>query len=170
MIPLEVVMRRMATGSYLRRHPEISEGTRFKPPLVEFFLKDDARHDPQMTEDEIVAAAVATPEEVAQMIGDGRRVFTTIEQAWARLDVVLVDLKIEFGRPIAAESRSSGLIVADVIDNDSWRIWPGGDKNRMLDKQVYRNMSDVTEAGLADIRQRYEQVVALTNTWRDHLT
>lgn len=165
MIPLEVVMRRLATGSYLRRHPEVSEGTRFDPPLVEFFLKDDARHDPQVTEAEIVSMAVATADEVAQIVADGRRVFAVIEAAWAKQDVTLVDLKIEFGRPLSIQEQAA-LVVADVIDNDSWRIWPGGDKTRMLDKQVYRNMSDVTQEGLDDIRRRYEIVADLTETWR----
>jgi len=173
MIALEVVMRRLATGSYLRRHPDVSEGTRFDPPLVEFFLKDDARHDPQVTAEEIVEQSVATVAEVAKMLDDGRRVFAVIEAAWAQHDVTLVDLKIEFGRPIRAndqiasrDDQSAELIVADVIDNDSWRIWPGGDKTRMLDKQVYRNMSDVTEQGLEELRQRYEIVANLTDAWR----
>ncbi|GAB4112993.1 MAG: phosphoribosylaminoimidazolesuccinocarboxamide synthase [Roseiflexaceae bacterium] len=161
MIPLEVVMRRLATGSYLKRNPEVSEGTRFDPPLVEFFLKDDANHDPLVTPAQIVAQGVASMGDIELMRSLGQQVFDAIEQAWATLDVTLVDLKIEFGRTVAGD-----LIVADVIDNDSWRIWPGGDKSRMLDKQVYRNMQEVTEDGLATIRQRYALVADLTETWR----
>ena len=198
MIPLEVVMRRLATGSYLKRHPAVAEGTRFEPPLVEFFLKDDARHDPQISEEAIVAQGVASAAEVGQMIEVGREVFTTIEAAWAAQEVALVDLKIEFGRAMAGGSRgeasaqeprlvggraalvggeasaqeprlvggraadASPLLVADVIDNDSWRIWPGGDKARMLDKQVYRNAQVVDADLLGAIKQRYELVAELT--------
>jgi phosphoribosylaminoimidazole-succinocarboxamide synthase len=161
MIPLEVVMRRLASGSYLRRHPEASEGLRFEPALVEFFLKDDARHDPQVSPEQIVDQAVASEAEVQHMAATGRRVFELIERAWAAQGVTLVDLKIEFGR-----DTHGALLVADVIDNDSWRIWPGGDKTRMLDKQVYRNMAEVTEESLADLRRRYEQVADLTDAWR----
>ena len=161
MIPLEVVMRRLATGSFLKRNPGTAEGTRFDPPLVEFFLKDDARHDPQISEGEIAAQGIASAAEVEQMIGDGRRVFAALEAAWAAQDVALVDLKIEFGR-----DAGGALIVADMIDNDSWRLWPGGEKDRMLDKQVYRNMQQVDEAGLAQVRDLYETVAGLTDGWR----
>jgi phosphoribosylaminoimidazole-succinocarboxamide synthase len=158
MIPLEVVTRRLATGSYLRRNPEIAEGTRFDPPLVEFFLKDDAAHDPLISVPEIIASNHASAAEVRQMITMAQEVFVTIERAWAAQDVALADLKIEFGRTSAAD-----LLVADVIDNDSWRIWPGGDKARMLDKQVYRNATQVDDALLADIYARYERVAELTD-------
>ena len=182
MIPLEVVMRRRATGSYLKRHPETAEGVRFDPPLVEFFLKDDARHDPQVTPDEIAAHGIAGSAEVEQMTDAGRRVFETIERAWATQNVTLVDLKIEFGRPIEARDQGPGargqdldpdlrpltpIIVADMIDNDSWRIWPGGEKGRMLDKQVYRNMQQVTDEGLEQIHRLYETVAGMTDAWRN---
>jgi phosphoribosylaminoimidazole-succinocarboxamide synthase len=157
MIPLEVVMRRIATGSYLKRHPEVAEGTRFDPLPVEFFLKDDARHDPQVTEEEIVRDGIASAGEVEAMAEMGRRVFLILEKAWADLGVQLVDLKIEFGR-----DAQGALLVADVIDNDSWRLWPGGDKSRMLDKQIYRNMKEVTAEGLEELKAKYAQVAELT--------
>lgn len=182
MIPLEVVMRRLATGSYLRRHPDIAEGTRFDPPLVEFFLKDDQRHDPQITEQAIVDQQVATAQEVNAMTAMGRRVFDILEQAWNAQEVTLVDLKIEFGRLWAATTQASAsavappdigaqlpeLLVADVIDNDSWRIWPDGEKSRMLDKQVYRNAQEVNDELLEDIRHRYALVADMTCLFQDY--
>jgi phosphoribosylaminoimidazole-succinocarboxamide synthase len=185
MIPLEVVMRRRATGSYLKRHPEIAEGARFDPPLVEFFLKDDARHDPQIAPDEIASQGIATADEVEIMTTTGRRVFEAVERAWAGQEVTLVDLKIEFGRTVETKDerpatkveagselssfvlRPSSLVVADMIDNDSWRLWPGGDKGRMIDKQVYRNMREVTDEGLEQVRQLYETVASMTDRWND---
>jgi len=157
MLPIEQVMRRIATGSYLKRHPEVSEGTRFEPVLVETFLKDDARHDPQIWEEDILKLGLATSTEIEWMARQGRRVFETLERAWASVDVTLVDLKIEFGR-----DPQGHMLVADVIDNDSWRLWPGGDKNRMLDKQVYRNLGEVTPADLQVIADRYALVADLT--------
>jgi phosphoribosylaminoimidazole-succinocarboxamide synthase len=157
MLPIEQVQRRIATGSYLKRNPEVSEGTRFEPVLVETFLKDDANHDPQIWEKDIIERGLANAEEIAYMAEQGRRVFETLERAWAGVDVTLVDLKIEFGR-----NAQGNLMVADVIDNDSWRLWPGGDKTRMLDKQVYRNLKNVTEADLQQVADRYALVSDLT--------
>lgn len=161
MIPVEVVMRRLATGSYLRRNPQVAEGTRFDPPLIEYFLKDDARHDPQMRADEMVTLGFASAAEVEQIVAEGVLVFETLERAWAAQDVTLVDLKIEFGHDTAGN-----LLVADMIDNDSWRIWPAGDKTRMLDKQVYRNLAHVGDDDLAQVRQLYETVAELTDGWQ----
>jgi phosphoribosylaminoimidazole-succinocarboxamide synthase len=53
-----------------------------------------------------------------------------------------------------------------MIDNDSWRLWPGGDKARMLDKQIYRNMPNVTDEGLEGLRRKYEEVRDLTEEFR----
>lgn len=157
MIPLEVVMRRVATGSYLKRNP-VAEGTRFDPTVVEFFFKDDANHDPLVDDEWIVSNGVATAEEIEQLRAMGRQVFAALEQAWSTKDVQLVDLKIEFGRDV-----DSNLLVADVIDNDSWRIWPGGRKDAMLDKQVYRDTVNVTDEALRGVLEKYQQVAALTD-------
>lgn len=157
MLPVEQVMRRVATGSYLKRVPTAKEGDRFEPVLVELFLKDDANHDPQIWEQDIINRSLATKEEIDWMVAEGRRVFEVLERAWASADVMLVDLKIEFGR-----DANGKLMITDVIDNDSWRIWPGGDKNRMLDKQVYRNLTEVTEQDLQALGDRYALVADLT--------
>ncbi|MBA2392367.1 MAG: phosphoribosylaminoimidazolesuccinocarboxamide synthase [Ktedonobacteraceae bacterium] len=157
MLPIEHVQRRLATGSYLKRHSEVSEGTRFDPVLIETFLKDDAHHDPQISQQDILHLDLATRPEIQVMVELGQRVFDVLEYAWSTVDVTLVDLKIEFGR-----DTGGNLLVADVIDNDSWRLWPAGDKNRMLDKQVYRNLKNVTPQDLQGIADRYALVADLT--------
>lgn len=151
MIPIEWVARRLATGSYVRR-TGVPEGTRFDPIVLELFLKDDARHDPQIDEEEAVRSGLCTEEEVAAALDTTQAVFLALERAWAGQDIQLVDLKIEFGRS------ADGLVVADVIDNDSWRLWPGGRRDRMLDKQVYRDLASSTAEALADVRRRYVEV------------
>jgi amidophosphoribosyltransferase len=161
MVPLEVVIRRLATGSYLKRNA-VPEGTRFDPPLVEFFFKDDAAHDPLVTPDWIAEQGLATNAEVEVLSRTGRRVFAILEAAWARQDVQLVDLKIEFGR--AADGT---LLVADVIDNDSWRIWPGGQKTQMLDKQVYRDTAAVDADTLHHVLRNYALVADLTDAFAE---
>ena len=170
MIPIEWVARRLATGSYVRR-TGVAEGTRFDPVILELFLKDDARHDPQISPEEAVSSGLCSKDEVDQALETTERVFLALEEAWATQDIQLVDLKIEFGWT------PNGLILADVIDNDSWRLWPGGERERMLDKQVYRNLASAgrTESGepskgpqsgplrtsaeaLEDVRRRYVEV------------
>ncbi len=171
MIPLEVTIRGSAAGHYLRRHPDVSEGADLKELVVEFALKDDARHDPVVViesedcwklhdperpvapETEIdKMEPLLSPQEVASVQEIATDVFGVLREAWGGLGVKLVDLKIEFGR--TADGR---LVVADVIDNDSWRLWPGGEKRRQLDKQIYREGGD-----LDDVLRSYKLVAEMT--------
>jgi phosphoribosylaminoimidazole-succinocarboxamide synthase len=156
MIPIEWVARRIATGSYVRRMG-VPEGLRFDPLVLETFLKDDARHDPQISPEEAIGNGLCSRNEVDMALGATERVFLALESAWATQDVQLVDLKIEFGR-----TGDGKVIVADVIDNDSWRLWPGGQRERMLDKQVYRDLATRDAAALDDVRLRYAEVARRT--------
>ncbi len=164
MIPLEVVVRGAAAGSLVKRKPGIARGSILVPRMVEFFFKDDANHDPLIEPDEIVARGIAQAPEIAMMGEIARLTFEILAHAWRRHNTLLVDLKIEFGRLVGGEGRGN-LVIADVIDNDSWRIWPQGREELMLDKQMYRNLAEVTPADLDRVRDNYEKVADLVGTF-----
>lgn len=169
MIPIEVVMRRLATGSYLKRNPTVEEGTRFVQPAIEFFDKDDGMHDPLLVYDFVTGRILRYDAKLplgegfldevpmrssrqeywiilTELIDLGERTFLVLEKAWAALGVTLVDLKIECGRNVV----TNGIVVGDVITNDEWRIWPNGEKSRQLDKQNFREAKKDMDAIKAD--------------------
>ncbi len=164
MIPLEVVVRGVAAGSLVKRRPGIQRGSLLVPRMIEFFLKDDANHDPQIDPDAIVAQGIATAGEVGTMQELARITYEILAHAWRRRDALLVDLKVEFGRLASGEGKGQ-LVIADVIDNDSWRVWPQAREELMLDKQLYRNLDVVTPADLAQIRANYERVAETVGTF-----
>ncbi len=164
MIPLEVVTRGVAAGSFAKRNPNVQRGALLVPRVTEFFLKDDARHDPMISPDEIVSKGIAGPHEVAAMTELSRLTFDILSHAWRRRDVLLVDLKVEFGRLASGENQGQ-LVIADVIDNDSWRLWPQGREDLMLDKQIYRNLQTVDDEALAGVKRAYEKVAELVGSF-----
>lgn len=159
---------RVATGSYLKRNPHVKEGYRFAPLKLETFFKDDENHDPYWSEETLIGAElncgglIISPAHIKEMFQVTNLVFEVLERAWQTMNHSLIDMKIEFG--VAVIDGKSQIVVADVIDNDSWRLWPNGEKRLMLDKQVYRNMdnSSIDSDALNLVKENFKIVAERT--------
>ncbi|RLF07684.1 MAG: phosphoribosylaminoimidazolesuccinocarboxamide synthase [Thermoprotei archaeon] len=145
MIPVEVVCRNIATGSIVKRLP-ISEGTVFDPPIVEFFLKDDARGDPMITESHMTALKLASKSEVEKIVEMALKANEVLKSFLASKGLTLIDFKLEFGR------RNGRIIIGDELDPDCMRIRDTS-TGRILDKDLYRK-----GATLEEVKRAYEEV------------
>jgi phosphoribosylaminoimidazole-succinocarboxamide synthase len=130
MIPLEVIVRNIAAGSIVRNFP-FREGTLLDPPVIVIDYKDDARHDPMLNDEIILALKLLTPAELKKIKTVALDVNRLLSALLAAQGITLVDFKIEFGR------QGKMIYLGDEISMDSMRLW---DKKtgESLDKDVYR--------------------------------
>lgn len=143
MIPVECVVRNIATGSLCKRLG-IEDGLNLKPPTFEFFLKDDARHDPMINDYHIDSFGWATPEEVALMKRNTFQVNDILGAMFADAGMILVDFKLEFGRC------DGNLLLGDEFTPDGCRVWDA-ETRKKLDKDRFRH-------GLGGVIEAYEEV------------
>ena len=151
-VPLEVIVRNIATGSIVRNYP-FEEGTVFERPIVMLDYKDDAYHDPLMNDDMILAMGLATEEELAKIKEMALRVNDVLKKYFESIGILLPDFKIEIGR-----DSEGNLVVADEISPDSCRLWDMETK-KSLDKDNYRfDKGDVLAAYKEVYRRMFGEV------------
>lgn len=135
MIPIEVIVRNIATGSLVRKYP-IEDGVKLDPPIVQMDFKDDDFHDPMLNDSIIKALGIATQEEIDELKRLGLKVNDVLKDFFDKAGIILVDFKVEFGR-----DNEGNIVLADEISPDSCRLW---DKETldMLDKELFRKGKD----------------------------
>lgn len=145
-IPIEVVVRNIATGSLTKRLG-ISEGSVLPFALVEFYYKDDALGDPIINDEHCkILGLVKEQGELEMLKAEARKVNEILRDFFDKRGLKLVDFKLEFGR-----DKDSKIILADEISPDSCRFW---DKqtNQKLDKDRFRQ-------NLGSVKVAYEEVL-----------
>lgn len=193
-VPFKVVVRREAHGSYLKRHPGVTKGTVFPDLVLEFFVKTSGKRwgEHELPKDdplavpkgdllllfrpdlpfadqrpflvfkwrEILAAYVPATFPVMGRIA--KQAFLVLEEAWRSVGCKLAGFKVEFG--ISGDT----LLLADVIDNDSWCVVEAG---VYIDKQAYRDGADLNEvtAKYRRVREFTDQFPGFGERDSDHL-
>ncbi|RTZ59411.1 MAG: phosphoribosylaminoimidazolesuccinocarboxamide synthase, partial [Gammaproteobacteria bacterium] len=143
MLPIECVVRNISTGSICKRLG-VADGLDLNPPTFEFFLKNDALHDPMINEYHIKSFGWAEPEEVNQMVDLTFRINDILKALFLEGDMLLVDFKLEFGR------YDGRLLLGDEFTPDGCRLWDVNTREK-LDKDRCRK-------GLGGVVESYQEV------------
>ncbi|WP_079505820.1 phosphoribosylaminoimidazolesuccinocarboxamide synthase [Mesobacillus jeotgali] len=139
-IPLEVVVRNYAAGSFSKRLG-VEEGQKLPRSIVEFYLKDDSLGDPLLTDDHVDVLNLATEEEAAELKEAALKINEILGGFFEEISVRLIDFKLEFGRD--GEGR---ILLADEISPDTCRLWDM-ETQQKLDKDVFRrDLGNLTDA------------------------
>lgn len=139
-VPLEVIIRNISAGSFAKRYG-VEEGIVFDAPTIEFSYKNDELGDPLFNSYHAVALKLATWEEIETIKAMAFKINELLKDYFKKLNIDLVDFKVEFGR------LSDGTIVlADEISPDTCRLWDS-ETHEKLDKDRFRrDMGGVEEA------------------------
>ena len=149
-VPLEVIIRNIAAGSFSVRYG-VEEGFVFETPTIEFSYKNDELGDPLMDEYHAVAMKLATKEEIETIKKYAFGVNEQLKAFWSECGVILVDFKLEFGR------LSDGTIVlADEISPDTCRLWDS-ETGEKLDKDRFRRDLGGVEDAYAEVMKRLSE-------------
>jgi len=144
MIPVECVVRNLSAGSLVRRLG-VEEGHALNPPIFEFFLKNDALHDPMVNDYHILSFGWATEEQIAQMKALTFKVNSVLNALFDDAGMLLVDYKLEFG-----VDKDGNIVLGDEFTPDGCRLWDKETRKKM-DKDRFRQ-------GLGSVVETYIEV------------
>ncbi len=142
-VPLEVIVRNVAAGSFSKRFG-VEEGTALASPTIEFCYKNDDLGDPMINDYQIYALNLATREEIAKITEMTFKINELLCAFFKEIGIKLIDFKIEFGR------YHGDVILADEISPDTCRLWDIN-TNEKLDKDRFRR-------DLGNVVGAYEEV------------
>ena len=146
-IPIEVVVRNIATGSLVKRLG-IKEGKVLSRPIIEFYLKNDKLNDPIISEEHIIVFEWASHEELESMISISQRINDFLTGYFYSQKIRLVDFKLEYGR--FWDNQDITIMVADEISPDNCSLWDL-QTNEKLDKDRFRQ-------DLGNVDRAYKEV------------
>ena len=146
-IPIEVVVRNVAAGSFAKRF-QMDEGAALPRSIVEYYFKNDELGDPLVTEEHITAFGWASPPDLDDMFNLALRINDYLSGLFLGANMRLIDFKVEFGRLYSQEDVR--IVLADEISPDSCRLWDV-ETNEVLDKDRFRK-------DMGGVREAYQEV------------
>ena len=139
-VPLEVIIRNIAAGSFSKNYG-VEEGVVFDAPTIEFSYKNDDLGDPLINDYHALALKLATADEIELIKKYAFAVNDYLKAYWKERGVILVDFKLEFGK------LSDGTIVlADEISPDTCRFWDAETKEKLDKDRFRRDLGNVEDA------------------------
>lgn len=146
-VPLEVIVRNIAAGSFAKRYG-VEEGMVFDAPTIEFSYKNDDLHDPLINSYQALALKLADKDEIEHIKAMAFQINDVLKEFFKSINVKLVDFKMEFGR-----LPDGTIVLADEISPDTCRFWDR-ETNEKLDKDRFRRDMGNVEGAYEEMYRR----------------
>ncbi|MDR1953680.1 MAG: phosphoribosylaminoimidazolesuccinocarboxamide synthase [Clostridiales Family XIII bacterium] len=146
-LPLEVIIRNTAAGSFSKRYG-VEEGTPLARPALEFSYKKDELGDPLINDDHILALELATEDDLARVKQYAHKVNEVMKAFFLDKGLKLIDFKIEFGKTPDGE-----IILADEVSPDTCRLWDVKTNEKMDKDRFRRDLGNVEETYQAVLKR-----------------
>ena len=149
-IPLEVIVRNVAAGSFSKRLG-VPEGQSLKTTIFEICYKNDDYGDPLINDTHAVALGLSTFEDLKEIYAVTEKINDLLKSFFKKLGLKLIDFKIEFGK-----DKDGNILLADEISPDTCRLWDEK-TNEKMDKDRFRRNLDDVKGAYSEVISRMKQ-------------